>query len=50
MQEILVAIAFLALVASPALVAVFPARRDEEDSGGVPEKLRISTLSPSHGR
>lgn len=47
MQEIIVAIAFFALVASPALVAAFPARREEDRSGGLPENVRLSALSPS---
>ena len=50
MQEILVAIAFLTLVASPALVAAFPIRKDKDDSGGLPERVKISALSLSRGR
>jgi len=50
MHDILVALVFVSLVASPAIVAAMPLRQDEDDSNGVPERAKAPLLSPSNIR
>jgi hypothetical protein len=38
MHDLLIAIVFVSLVASPALVAVMPLKEEEDDSNGLPER------------
>jgi hypothetical protein len=50
MHDILVALVFVSLVASPAIVAAMPLKQENDDSGGLPEKVAIPMLSPSNTR
>jgi hypothetical protein len=48
MHDILVALVFVSLVASPAIVAAIPLREKEDDSRGLPESVKIPVFSPSN--
>lgn len=50
MNEILVAIVFLAMVASPAIFAAFPLKDEEDGQRGLTQAVRIPAASPSRSR
>lgn len=50
MHEILVAVAFLALVASPAIMAALPVKDEENRNKGLIDAVRFPFPSATNGR
>jgi hypothetical protein len=46
MHDLLVAFVFVSMVASPAIVAAWPAKDEEDEPDGRQERVEISAASP----
>jgi hypothetical protein len=50
MHDILIALVFVSMVASPAIVAAWPAKDEEDEPDGRLETAQISAASPMNAR